>query len=158
MKLPALLIILFFTVSCNNTAPGEETAKKEVVVITNDTIPKTRTEVNKKSIASFSKKVPDELNDWHFAVDVYETKETFHYLMKIQYMELRATDTLKIPNFGMRPKIEIRPGKEKYDCIVGFFSKDKQFMEYKEVVVKGDNLKIIILHHYAVSTFQDEKK
>ena len=104
--LAALIISSIF--SCNNA--GNENVKIGVIndspaVVTNDaTIATERAVISKKPIASFYKKVPDELNDWHFTVEVYETKETFHYLMKMQYKELLAGDTLKIPNFGIEQK------------------------------------------------------
>jgi len=96
------------------------------------------------------------LNDWKFAVNIYETKETFHYLMKMQYMELRADDTLKIPNFGTAPKIEIKQGSEPLSCIVGFLDKNNQFKEYKLVSIKDKNLSVHILHRYAVTTYESK--
>ena len=160
MKHLLAALILSSIFSCNNT--GKENVKIGVIndsptVATNTaTIPTERAVVSKKAIASFYKKVPDDLNDWHFSVDVYETKETFHYLMKMQYKELLAEDTLKIPNFGIEPKIEIHEGKDKYACILGFLDKENKFLEYKQVSVKDDNLKVTVLHRYAVSTYQSK--
>jgi len=155
-----LLAIIFIALSaaCNTqNTPGTEAEKDSAAIITNSaTIPTERAVISQKAIASFYKKVPDDLNDWHFSVDVYETKETFHYLMKMQYKELIAEDTLKIPNFGIEPKIEIHEGKDKYACIIGFLDKENKFLEYKKVSVKDDNLKVTILHHYAVSTYESK--
>lgn len=156
--IPVFMAAICF-IACNNQSTADvEAGKVEVKIITNDTIPRIRTEINRNAVATFSKVVPDDLNKWRFAVSVFETKETFHYLMKIEYMEMRESDTLKIPNFGVQPKIEIREGKEKYSCIIGFFDKDNNFKEYKAVTANGDKLKVTILHRYAVSTFQDEVK
>jgi hypothetical protein len=143
------------SISCsdqNTAATGSN--KDSVVAATNDAISTTREVVNPSPVASFSKKVPDELNDWRFSVNVYETKETFHYLMKMQYMELSAEDTLKIPNFGTMPKVEIKPGTDTYSCIIGFLDKQNIFREYKLVSAKDDNLSVKILHRYAVETYK----
>jgi hypothetical protein len=110
--------------------------------------------VNPKPVASFAKKVPDELNDWKFAVNIYETKETFYFLMKMQYMELMAEDTLKIPNFGIAPKIEVKAGKDSYSCIIGFLDKQNVFKEYKLVTAKDGNLSVKILHRYASVAYE----
>ena len=161
IKMKYFLAILFIIIicSCNNpdnTRKIMDVSKDSSVVVTTKSIPVTREIVSKKPVASFYKKVPDDLNDWHFSVSVYETKETFHYLMKMQYEELIATDTLKIPNFGIQPKIEIHEGRDKYACIIGFLDKQNKFLEYKLVSVKDDNLKVTVLHHYAVSTYQSK--
>jgi hypothetical protein len=139
-------IVVITIISCN----GNQNASP------NDAISTTRKEINPKPVASFVKPVPDSLNNWHFSVDVYETEETFRYLMKIEYMELRETDTLKIPNIGIEPKIEIRKGKDDYSCIVGFFDRDNNFKEYKLVNAKDDKLKVTILHHYGVATYESK--
>ena len=156
MKYLLAALILSSIFSCNNA--GNENVKIGVISDSTAvaTIPTERTVVSQKPIASFYKKVPDELNDWHFSVEVYETKETFHYLMKMQYEELIAEDTLNIPNFGIEPKIEIHEDKDKYACIIGFLDKENKFLEYKQVSVKDNNLKVTVLHHYAVSTYQSK--
>ena len=71
-------------------------------------------------------------------------------------MELRETDTLKIPNIGIWPKVAIHPGKEDYSCIIGFFDPENNFKEYKEVIAKDDKLKVTVLHHYGVTTYQSK--
>jgi len=157
MRYIVVFCLSVITFSCsdnnqNNTA--ENTAKDSVVKVIKDTIATIREVVDPKPIASFSKKVPDELNDWKFAVNIYETKETFHYLMKMQYMELRAEDTLKIPNFGIAPKIEIKEGKDEYSCIIGFLDKQNAFKEYKLVSAKNDKLSVKVLHRYAAVTYE----
>lgn len=153
------LSLLIAFISCNNQPEktvNPSISKDSAKVVTNDTILKTRKTVDPKPVASFSKKVPDELNDWKFSVNVYETKETFHYLMKMQYMELVAEDTLKIPNLGIEPEVEIKPGKGEYACIIGFLDKQNQFKEYKEVSAKDGKLKLHILRRYAVATYQEK--
>ena len=53
-------------------------------------------------------------------------------------------------------KVAIRPGKEDYSCIIGFFDREDNFKEYKEVIAKDDKLKVTVLHHYGVSTYQSK--
>jgi hypothetical protein len=153
-------LLLFGFLSCNNTESSSGTTADSTPPtierrIINDTVPQTRTVINKKPVASFSKKVPDELNDWKFAVNIYETKATFVYLIKMQYMELTATDTLKIPNFGMAPVVQIKPGTEQLSCIIGFLNKKSEFLEYKLVTAKDDKLKVKVLHGYAVTAHKE---
>jgi YbbR domain-containing protein len=158
IKFSSMFLSLIVFVSCNNNNNTGNTAKPDdkPVIISNDTIPIIRSDINPKPVASFSKPVQNSLNDWHFAVNVYETKETFRYLVKLEYMELRETDTLKIPNIGIWPKVEIRPGKENYSCIIGFFDQGNNFKEYKQVTAKDDKLKVTVLHHYGVATYQSK--
>lgn len=156
MKLLLFFSLLIMCSSCGseNNTTAENTTKDSVVVVKKETVPEIRENVNTKPVASFSKKVPDELNDWKFSVNIYETRETFHYLMKMQYMELRAEDTLKIPNFGITPKIEIKAGKDPYSCIIGFLDKQNVFKEYKLVTAKDGNLSVKILHRYAAVAYE----
>lgn len=152
MKYTIVFLLAIISTSCSNGNAPENNK----TVVTNDTIPTIRKEVNSNPVASFSKSIPNSLNNWHFAVNVYETQETFRYLVKLEYMELRETDTLKIPNIGIWPKVEIRPGKEDYSCIIGFYDSQNNFKEYKEVTAKDDNLKVTVLHHYGVSTYESK--
>ncbi len=149
MKKASLLIIIScFLLSCNNNKPSEE--KNDTIVINHDTVPDIRTNIKSTPIVTYQEKVKDELNDWNFSVQIFETKQTFHFLMKVKYKEVFGTDTLKIPNFGINPTIEIHQGKEKNSCIVGFFDKKNIFREYKLVAVKDDQLQIKTLKHYGV--------
>ena len=146
-------IIIITIISCNNNQNGSRSNNQQG---SGTAATDTRKEINPKSVASFFKSVPDSLNNWHFSVDVYETKETFRYLMKMEYMELRETDTLKIPNIGIEPKIEIRKGKDDHSCIVGFFDSNNNFKEYKLVSAEDDKLKVTVLHHYGVATYESK--
>jgi hypothetical protein len=152
MKYTILFLLAIISACSNGNAPGNN----NTTVASNDAIPTLRENVNPKPVASFSKPIPKSLNNWRFAVDVYETKETFRYLVKLEYMELRETDTLKIPNIGIWPKVEIRPGRGEYSCIIGFFDTQNNFKEYKEVTAKDDKLKVTVLHHYGVATYQSK--
>jgi hypothetical protein len=155
MKYVIIFLLAMIFASCNNgNTPKNNDSNKTVV--TNDTIPTIRRDVSPNPVASFSKPIPNSLNNWHFAVNVYETKETFRYLVQLEYMELKETDTLKIPNIGIQPKVEIRPGKEDYSCIIGFFDRENNFKEYKLVTAKDNDLKVTVLHHYGVATYQSK--
>lgn len=157
MKIFVASIFAMLLFACNTKQETDNTQTHDTTktIARADTISTIRNVVDPTAVASYSKKIPDDLNDWKFAVNVYETRETFHYLMKVQYEELKVTDTLKIPNFGIAPKIEIHPGPDDYSCIVGFLDKDKKFLEYKLVTAAGGDLKIKVLHHYAVTTYSE---
>lgn len=156
MKLLIFFSLLIICTSCGNenNTTAVHTTKDSVMLVKKETVPEIRENINTKPVATFSKKVPDELNDWKFSVNIYETRETFHYLMKMQYMELTAEDTLKIPNFGITPTIEVKAGKDPYSCIIGFLDKQNVFKEYKLVTAKDGNLSVKILHRYAAVTYE----
>ena len=143
------IAILFF--ACNTTANNTDTEqKKDSVIINVDTVSEVRTNISTKPVASYHEKINDELNDWAFDIKVYETKQTFYFLMKVKYEEMDGIDTLKIPNIGIHPTIEIRKADEKYACIVGFYDKQKEFKEYKKVSFKNGALQIKTIGHYGV--------
>lgn len=147
-KYAGFLFTLSIIIACNNNSTDETTVEKKLVT---DTIALNRDSINKNPVASFHEKVNDSLlNDWAFDVKVFETKNTFSYLMKLQYEELTATDTLKIPNIGTEPIIEIHPDNNKYACIVGFLDKRKQFKPYKKISIHNNQLKVTVLNHYGV--------
>ena len=148
------MLIIFTSCGNENNTTAVNTTKDSVVLVKKETVPEIRENINTKPVATFSKKIPDELNDWKFSVNIYETSETFHYLMKVQYMELTAEDTLKIPNFGITPTIEVKAGKDPYSCIIGFLDKQNVFKEYKLVTAKDGNLSVKILHRYAAVTYE----
>ena len=155
------ILISMFVISCGGKEPSK--SKKPVAETKPDTrnpaekIPAFRKEINEKPVASYKEKTENPLNDWYFQVRLYETEKTFHYLMKLEYEEIRGIDTLKLPNFGTLPVPIIQKGPEQYSCIVGFLDKDKKFRVYKKVYVKDNVLKVTALKHYAVSTYLKEK-
>jgi hypothetical protein len=151
--------IISFT-ACNSTNNKElqsVNVEDTSTYITNDTISNYRKTINPKPVASFSKNVPDELNKWVFSIDVYETKETFKYLMRIKYKELAVTDSLRIPNFGMLPKVVLQNGKEPLSCIIGFADKKGDFKEYRKAFIDNDKLRIVSLKSYFVGVYQTKK-
>lgn len=139
----------------NQSKTSKDSAQGAEVVNAADKIPATRTAIKKEPVAQYSERTDNPLNEWYFSVKLYETSKTFHYTMKMQFEEIRGTDTLKLPNFGIMPEPVIRKGPDKYSCIIGFLDKDKQFREYKKVYIKNDVLKVTALRHYGVSTYEE---
>ncbi len=139
-----ILAFLVFFHSCQQPNSSEAVSSAAVVS-------EFRNEIKREPIASYKEKVDDPMNDWYFSVQLFETKKTFSFLLKMQYEEVRGEDTVKIPDFGMEPKPAIRKGKDRYSCIIGFLDNENQFREYKEVSVKGGReLKLTTLNHYTV--------
>ncbi|MBO9634357.1 MAG: hypothetical protein J7578_14675 [Chitinophagaceae bacterium] len=157
MKFVSIALIPCFAIACGSGPEKKEEVKsateKKVVNPANN-IPDERTEVKEEPVASYSVKTDDPLNDFYFSVKLFETKKTFHYLMKLEFETIEGKDTLKLPNFGIMPEPVIKKGPEKYAAIIGFMDKDKQFREYKKVYVVGDKLKVTALKHYGVTTNQ----
>jgi hypothetical protein len=74
----------------------------------------------------------------------------------MQYKELRETDTLIIPNLGESPKVEIRKGESAQSCIIGFFDKKGNFKEYKKLIVRNEQLKLITIQTYSVGVVRSK--
>ncbi len=116
----------------------------------NAAIPEVRKEINKKPVASYLITAGDPRLYQKFGVEVYETPLTFKYLLVMQYEGIEETDTLKIPNFDTWPVIQVKPGSDSLSCIIGFLNEKKQFMEYKLLSAKNDQLKLTVLRRYKV--------
>ncbi len=160
-KILVALSLFIILLSCNSGSKSElqsTEATDTTSYITNDTIPNYRKTINHEAAASFSKNVPDEFNKWVFQVDVYETKETFKYLMRIKYKELVVTDSLRLPNFGITPKIILKSGKEPLSCIIGFADKKDDFKEYRKVFIDNNRLRMVSLKSYFVGVYQTKKQ
>lgn len=159
MRIIIFAVLVFLMVGCgqsgSHSTPDNEDSSGTAVVNPAASIPLYRDSVKKEPVTEYRVKTDNPLNDWYFSVRLYETRKTFHYLIRLQFEELKGTDTLKLPNFGTLPRPEIRKGPEQYSCIIGFLDKDNQFREYKKVYVVGDRLKITALKHYAVATYQE---
>lgn len=158
LLLPSVIILSI--IACNSKKNNDLQSfddNDSTTYITNDTIPNFRKEINPNAIASFSKNIPDEFNKWVFAIDVYETKETFKYNMRIKYKELTVTDSLRLPNFGTQPKVILQNGKEPLSCIIGFADKKGNFKEYRKAFIDNDKLRIVSLKSYFVGVYQTKK-
>jgi hypothetical protein len=149
-------VILLIVCGCRNVESDKTTKPDSVIVVqAKPSVAQYRSAVSKKAVKTFSKPIVNSAIQGAFAVQLFETKKTFHYLMKIKYAEFDATDTLKLPNFGSLPKPEIKPGRGPNSCIVGFYDDENNFKEYKLIEAKNDRLKIKALNHYAVATYRD---
>ena len=113
-------------------------------------IPEVRKEINKKPVASYLVTVGDPRLDQKFGVEVYETPNTFKYLLMMKYGGMEETDTLRIPNFDTWPVVQVKPGNDSLSCIIGFLNEKKEFMEYKLLSAKNDQLKLTVLRRYEV--------
>ena len=160
-KFVSISLAIFFTIvltSCqsgnSNASATDSSGNKSIVINPTNDIPQFRTDVKTDPVDEYKEKTDNPINDWYFSVKLYETKETFHYLIKMKFEELTGEDTLKLPNFGTMPKPVIKKGDTKYSCIIGFMDNENKFREYKLVHVDGNQLKITALKHYAVATYQ----
>lgn len=153
MKILCLLTLLLLAGCVNNDA-SSDTSADSTVIVSYDTIPATRTKVQSAAVATYSEKIADELNDWQFAVSAYETKKTFQYTLRIQAKEVRVTDSITIPNFGIPPTLELRKGKDPLSCIIGFLDKKKAFKPYKMVSFQNDRLRVRTIASYYVGTYK----
>jgi hypothetical protein len=144
-----LLIIL----GCSQGNDKHVSGSGKTTQRTNDTIPDVRKVVNKNPVASYIIPIGNPALEYKFGVTIYETPETFKYHMRMQYEGMIVTDTLKIPNFGIWPTVQVNPGKEKLSCIIGFLDKEKKFKEYKMLTVKDNDLKLTVLKRYGVGVY-----
>ena len=150
-----LCIAALLVTSCHTNTSSVAPADKDSVILNYATIPSERKSVNPNAVKTYREtgKNADEL-----LVSIFETKERFHYRVKIDYNGLKGEDTLRVPNFGIEPDIEIVKGDKRPSCIIGFFDKDKKFRESKLIYFENNKLKIHVLKRYAVATYQDTLK
>ncbi len=154
MKLTYLFLILLLA-ACNQTIKSSNGETLDTtIVVSNDTIPEIRKSVKEAPVADYSENIPDELNEWKFEVSAFETKKTFQYLLRMKCKEVRVTDSLKIPNFGIQPKVVIKKGNEPLSCIIGFLDKKGEFKEYKKVNFKEEQLHIKTIKSYYVGAYK----
>ena len=144
-----LIIVVVFT-ACENK-PVEPEVKNPPIIQKADTISETRSVVQKSPVASHYQKVPDELNNWKFAVEVYETKNRFKYLIRIQYKEIRITDSIIIPNIGIEPTVQIQADNQPFSCTLGFPDKKGNFNPYYRASIKNEQLRFKKVASYGVS-------
>ena len=131
----------------NGSKSGRATDKADQI----ENVPTVRAIVKKEAVAEFKERTDNPLNNWYFSVRLFETAKTFDYVLKMQFEEIRGEDTLRLPNFGVAPKPELRKGKDKYSCIIGFLDRNNKFREYKLVYIKdGSELKLTTLNHYSI--------
>ncbi len=117
----------------------------------NSTVTAERETINPAPVKTYQEIVKTEETTDTFNVALYETKYTFKYLIKISFKGIEATDSLRIPNMGYAPAPEIKQGKIRPSCIIGFLDDKKQFMEGNEVLFQDNKLKFHTLKSYNVS-------
>ncbi len=157
MKAIVYFILLISIISCTALENKQSETKVDTLLIKAPTVSEERENPSKKPIASYVVPIDDgmgNLNNWKFAVNIYETNKTFEYKVQIQYKELRATEKITIPNFGIIPVVSIKPGKSSLDCIIGFEDKQGLFKDYIQVNVKNEQLKFKKINSYAVRTYK----
>jgi hypothetical protein len=149
------ILPLLILISCN--AGNNKNSGGDSVVHNYENIPPERKTVNPDPIKTYEEIINSFETTDEFKVGLYETKETFHYLVKVQYKNLDEEDTLKVPDFGIEPAVEIVKGDSiRPSCIVGFYDEKNQFRESKLIYFEDNSLKIKVLKHYAVATYQSE--
>lgn len=155
MRILSLLTLLLLA-GCVNNDTISDTGADTAVVVSYDTIPATRNSIQSSPVATYSEKIADELNDWKFAVTVYETRKTFQYTLRIQAKEVRVSDSITIPNFGIQPTVVLQKGKEPLSCIIGFLDKKKEFKPYKMVSFQNDRLRVRTIASYYVGSYKTQ--
>ncbi len=145
-----LVFIFVALLACNNVSEKTVSQKDSIVVIPVDTISDQRTIVRKEAVVSHEQKVPDELNDWNFAVNIYETERRFHYTVRMQYKELRITDSINIPNLGKEPMLKIEKDNTPYSCTIGFLDNKGNFKPYYRANVIKEQLRFKKIAGYGV--------
>ena len=145
-----MLSLLAFAVGCNQTQKKTEAPEKRVIV--NDTIPSERTNVDPEPVAAYSAPVPDALNQFKFAVKLYETPLRFRYRVAVTYKTLDVKDSVDIPNFGYQPKVDVRKQEQDLACMIGFYDAEGTFMDLKKVEVVDNQLKLRQVKRYGVGT------
>jgi hypothetical protein len=147
------LIPLLLLIGCSQSSEKQNSGSNKTTKLTNDTIPEVRKDVSSKPVASYMIPIGNPKLEYKFGVTLYETPHTFKYLMRMQYEGMVVTDTLKVPNFGIWPTVEVKPGKEKLSCIIGFLDKEKKFKEYKQLTIEDNDLKLTVLKRYGVGVY-----
>ncbi len=154
MRIRVLLSLLAFAAGCNSPQKKVDDPEKRVVV--NDTIPVERTNINPKPVATYAAAVPDPLNQFKFAVKLYETPLRFRYRVAVTYKMMDVKDSIDIPNFGYQPKVDVRKYENNLSCMIGFYDAEGNFMELKKVEVVDNQLKMRQVKRYGVGTVRKQ--
>lgn len=155
MRVFLFLSALLLLISCQNQTK-DAAVKSDTVVVKQDTISEIRISPSSKPAATYSVPVDDgmgNMNNWKFAVNIYETSKTFEYKVNIQYKEIRSSEIVQIPNFNILPVVAIQPGKNPMSCIIGFNDAKGTFKDYVQVSVSNDQLKFKKINSYKVRRY-----
>jgi len=150
MKTIYLALLILLSAACNSTSETIE-SNEDSIIFTTENIAAERRNVNPKPVKIYQETVKSFETTDEFKVGLYETGQTFKYLIKISYKNIETDDTLRVPNLGIEPSVEIKKGDKKPSCIVGFLDKEKQFKESKLIYFENGKLKIHILKYYGVT-------
>lgn len=156
MKAQLYFFILIFLISCQQPESNQP-VKNDTIRIKPIGIAEDRVNPSKKPIATYTVPVDDgvgNLNNWKFAVNIYETSKTFTYKINFEYKEIKSSQTIQIPNFNTMPVVSIKPGKSALDCMIGFNDAKGLFKDYIQVNVKNEQLKVKKVNSYAVRAYQ----
>ncbi len=115
-------------------------------------IPEKRENVNKDPVASYVIPMGDPKLDRKFGVQIFETPFTFKYLLMMYYDGTEQQDTLNMPDIGIWPVIEVKPGSDTLSCIIGFLDKEKVFREYKMLSATNNQLRLTTLKKYSLGS------
>ncbi len=118
----------------------------------NKDITEKRENVNKVPVASYVIPMGDPKLDRKFGVEIFETPFTFKYLLMMYYDGTEQQDTLYVPNIGISPVIQIKPGSDTLSCVIGFLDKEKVFREYKMLTGTNDQLRLTTLKKYSLGS------
>lgn len=151
MRFVHLIVFSIFFFSCNRSK-NKEPAPEDSIIYSTDKIAANRSSVHAEPIKTYTETIKSFATTDEFTVSLFETKQTFSYLVKINYQNLEAEDTLKVPNFGQMPSAEIKKGDKRPSCIIGFLDNNKQFRESKLIYFENDKIKVHVLKHYGVFT------
>ena len=137
MKIIFSTLLILLSIACKTAS--EETGSSDSVVLASENIPATRAHVNDQAVKTYTETIKSFETTDEFKVSIYETQLTFKYLLKISYKQLEVNDTLRVPNFGIQPAVELKKGDSVHpSCIIGFLDKEQKFRESKLVYFKDE--------------------
>lgn len=144
--------IILLSVLLYSCAAGiNKNNNNDSIISPTENISTVRSSVDPNAIKIYEETVKSFETTDHFKVSIFETNQTFNFLIKISYKQMNETDTLHVPDFGSLPSVDIIKGDSiRPSCIIGFNDNDKNFKESKLIYFKDKILKIKVLKYYAV--------
>lgn len=149
MKKILVFGVIIFIAACNSGNKASNGG--DSIVYSYENIPAERKNINPNPVKTYTETVKSFATTDEFKVELFETKQTFSYLIKMSFKNLDEEDTLHIPNFGMMPSVEIQKSDSiRPSCVIGFLDQDKKFKESKLVYFENNEIKVHVLKHYGV--------
>lgn len=143
--------MLLSVLLCSCTDSINKNNNNDSIISPSENISTARSSVNPNAIKTYEETIKSFETTDHFKVSIFETNQTFNFLIKISYKQMNETDTLHVPDFGSLPSVDIIKGDSiRPSCIIGFYDKNKNFKESKLIYYKENILKIKVLKYYAV--------